>query len=130
MSSNLGVMSRSRIVIPTVEDRTADHSKIYNQHRHHVYSLAFWMTDNELAAEQLAAKAFLRAFTSTSSSRTEQVDQALLAEIRELMPVGTLTFNCTISPATKNVRGNVKRVLLERAVVQAAAHRKINLPLS
>src|ERR1700751_3226859 len=29
----------------------------YKQHRHRVYSLAFWTTDNELAAEQLMIQA-------------------------------------------------------------------------
>jgi DNA-directed RNA polymerase specialized sigma24 family protein len=41
------------------------HSKVYEQNRHRVYSLAFWMTDHELAAEQLMTQTFCRAFASS-----------------------------------------------------------------
>src|SRR5215467_5588215 len=111
MSSNLGVMSNLGILIPAVESRTAEYSRIYNENCHRIYSLAFWMTDNELTAEQLAANVFLRAFASNDNPQTEQIDQALLAEVREMMPVGTLTLNCKVCE-TASVRGNVKRVYL------------------
>ncbi|HZD93637.1 MAG TPA: sigma factor-like helix-turn-helix DNA-binding protein [Candidatus Sulfotelmatobacter sp.] len=75
-------------------------------------------------AEQLAANVFLRAFACNASPKTEHIDQALLAEIREITSVGTLTLNCAVS-AVKSVRGNVKRVHLERAVVQLPATEKL-----
>ncbi len=67
--------------------------QIYDEHCHRIYSLAFWMTDNELTAEQLSANTFLRAFASSAEPKTEQIDQAFLAEIRELTTIGTLTLN-------------------------------------
>ena len=118
MSSSLCVISNLGILVPAVESRTANYDEIYEEHRHRIYSLAFWMTDNELAAEQLAGNTFLRAFAASARPSTEQIDQALLAEIREITVVGTLTLNVGVSPETKSVRGNVKRVHLERAVVQ------------
>jgi RNA polymerase sigma-70 factor (ECF subfamily) len=125
MSSNLGVMSNLGILVPAVESRTTEYNQIYNENCHRIYSLAFWMTDNELTAEQLAANVFLRAFAFNANPKTEQIDQAFLAEVRELTPVGTLTLNCTVSTETKNVRGNTKRVHLERAVVQLPATEKL-----
>jgi RNA polymerase sigma-70 factor, ECF subfamily len=125
MSSNLGVMSNLGILFPAVESRTTEYSRIYNENCHRIYSLAFWMTDNELTAEQLAANVFLRAFAMNSSPRTENIDQAFLAEVREMMPVGTLTLNCAVSMEINSVRGNVKRVYLERAVVQLPATEKL-----
>jgi RNA polymerase sigma-70 factor (ECF subfamily) len=124
MSSSLGVMSNLGILIPAVESRTAEYEAIYQEHRHRVYSLAFWMTDNELAAEQMAANVFLRAFTTTVSPRTEHIDQAFLDAVREFTSVGTLTLNKTISQS-RSIRGNVKRVHLERAVVQLPATEKL-----
>jgi RNA polymerase sigma-70 factor, ECF subfamily len=125
MSSNLGVMSNLGILVPTIESRTAEYNRIYEENRHRVYSLAFWMTDNELQAEELAGNVFLRAFASSASPKTEQIDHALLAEVREITPVGTLTLNCAVSAVSSSLRGNVKRVHLERAVVQIPATEKL-----
>lgn len=124
MSSSLGVMSNLGILIPAVESRTAEYEAIYNEHRHRIYSLAFWVTDNELTAEQMAANVFVRAFATSISPKTEHIDQAFLDTVREFAPVGTLSLNRRTSQA-KNVFGNVKRVHLERAVVQLPATEKL-----
>jgi len=124
MCGNLGVMSNLGILIPAVESRTADYEAIYNEHRHKVYSLSFWMTDNELVAEQMAANVFLRAFASSANPKTEHIDQAFLDTVREFTALGPLTLNGRIGQA-KRVRGNVKRVHLERAVVQLPATEKL-----
>ena len=116
--SNLGILA-------AVESRTANYDAIYGEHCHRIYSLAFLMTDNELTAEQLSSNTFLRAFASSAEPRTEQIDQAFLAEIREIMTIGTLTLNSSACAETKSVRGNVKRVHLERAVVQLPATEKM-----
>jgi RNA polymerase sigma-70 factor, ECF subfamily len=124
MSSNLGVMSNLGILVPTVESHSTEYNRIYEENRHRIYSLAFWMTDNELTAEELSANVFLRAFAGSANPTTEQIDYAFLAEVRETTALGVLTLNCTAT-ATTNVRGNVKRVHLERAVVQLPATEKL-----
>src|SRR5215472_15209955 len=124
MSSSLGVMSNLGILIPAVESRTADYEAIYNEHRHKVYSLSFWMTDNELVAEQMAANVFLRAFASSANPKTEHIDQAFLDTVREFTALGPLTLNGRIGQA-KRVRGNIKRFHLERAVGQPPATEKL-----
>ncbi|HVP43206.1 MAG TPA: RNA polymerase sigma factor [Terriglobales bacterium] len=98
--------------------RVETYKLAYDEHRHRVYALAFWMTDNETTAEELMTNTFIRAFATSPNPLGEAVDRALLSELRELMPVGTLSLDC--SPATKveGVRRNTKRVHLERAVVQ------------
>jgi len=125
MSSSLGVINNLGIFTPAVESRTAQYDEIYGEHCHRIYSLAFWMTDNELSAEQLAENTFLRAFALSPAPRTDQIDYAFLAEIRELTRVGELTLNCGAVTESTNVRGNVKRVHLERAVVQLPATEKL-----
>jgi RNA polymerase sigma-70 factor (ECF subfamily) len=125
MSSNVSVISNLGLLVPAVESRTANYDEIYSQHCHRIYSLAFWMTDNELTAEQLSSNTFLRAFASSGAPRTEQIDQAFLAEIREITTIGTLTLNSSASTETKSVRGNVKRVHLERAIVELPATEKM-----
>src|SRR5262252_5516618 len=117
MSSSVSVISNLGL-LAAIENRTAKYDEIYGEHCHRIYSLAFWMTDNELAAEQLSSNTFLRAFAASAEPQTEHIDQAFLAEIRELTTIGTLTLNSSASPETKSVCGNVKRVHLERAVVE------------
>ena len=103
--------------IPAVESNTR-YNEIYESNCHKIYSLAFWMTDNELAAEELSSNTFLRAFANVAEPTTEQIDRAFLAEIRELTAIGTLTLDCATSPETQNIYGNIKRIHLERALVQ------------
>lgn len=124
-SSFQGVINNVGVFVPAAESQKAEYSEIYRQNGHRIYSLAFWMTDNELLAEQLTGNTFLRAFSCTRSPTTEQIDQAFLAEIGELTPLGVFTLNCVASPRTKSVYGNVKRVYLERAVVQLPATEKL-----
>lgn len=107
------------------EAKVEAYKQVFEENRHRVYSLAFWMTDNEIAAEELMSNTFIRVFATSASPDSEAVDRALLTEVRELMPVGALTLEC--APATKvlNTRSNVKRVHLERAVVQVPATERL-----
>ncbi len=98
--------------------KLSTYQRIYDDNRHRIYALAFWMTDNELAAQELLESAFRRAFAKAAEPAPEAIDCALLAEVRELMPVGTLTLDRPICCAVTTVRRNVLRVHLERAVVQ------------
>lgn len=90
----------------------------YQANRHHVYALAFWMTDNEITAEELMRNVFLRVFASSHEPTAELVDRALMAELRELAPLGTLTLECAAVTTTVGVRHNLKRIDLERAVIE------------
>lgn len=124
-SSFPDAMNRAGFLTPARERTNVRYSKIYNQHSHRIYSLAFWMTDNELLASELAANTFLRAFSSPASPGTEEIDEAFLTEVRENIPVGALSLSATIAPGTGSIRGNVKRVHLERAVVQLPATERL-----
>lgn len=118
-------MDNVLVFAPAAEREKAEYSEIYNQHCHRIYSLAFYVTDNELTAEELATNTFLRAFAASGAPSADHVDHAFLSEVRDLMPVGLLTLkNSRISDA-KNIRGNIKRVHLERAVVQLPATEKL-----
>ena len=113
------------ICVPGIETRKVHYSKIYEENCDRIYSLAFWMTDNELTAEELSSNTFLRAFAAADEPAREQIDRAFLAEIREFTPVGVLTLNSTISVSTQSIHGNVKRIHLERALVQLPATEKL-----
>ena len=103
------------------ESRVEDCKQIFEESRHRVYAWAFLMTDNEIAAEELMTNTFIRAFATFACPDSEAIDRALLTELREWMPVGPLTLECSAATAVVNARANVKRVHLERAVVQVPA---------
>ena len=99
--------------------------EIYEQNRHRVYSLAFWMTDNELAAEELMMRVFCRAFERSETPAADDIDRALVGELRPRFDLGTLTLDCAACDRVLAVRRNTLRVELERAVVQLPATEKL-----
>lgn len=98
---------------------------IYNENRNRVYSLCFWLTDNELAAEELSTNVFVRAFGESSAPSAEYLDRTLVALANEFAPIGLLTLDCAEATEVVSVRKNTKRVHLERAVVQLPATEKM-----
>ena len=98
---------------------------IYEQNRHRVYALAFWMTDNEISAEEMTGNVFRRAFARSANPSPDAIDRALLTEVRGLVTLGSLTLHCDDSTDVLNVRRNILRVHLERAVVQLPATERL-----
>jgi len=98
---------------------------IYEQNKHRLYSLAFWMTDNELEAEELSATVFCQAFAASAEPDTETIDRALVTELRAGQPIGILTLQCDEVKEVLQVRTNTMRVHLERAVVQLPATERL-----
>jgi len=105
--------------LPTAtRTQLAKFEEAYELNRHRVYALAFWMTDNELTAEELMRNVFIRVFASSLEPTTEVVDRALITELRDIAPLGVLALKCSACEQVLNVRRNILRTHLERAVVQ------------
>ena len=107
------------------DTKVENFQQAYEQNRHRVYALSFWMTDNELAAEELLASTFQRAFAKSDVPNAIDIDQALISEVRELTTVGVLSLSCDLATEVADVRSNIKRVHLERAVVQLPATERL-----
>jgi RNA polymerase sigma-70 factor (ECF subfamily) len=96
---------------------------IYDSHRHRTFSLAYYMTGNELEAEQILANTFVRAFRAAEEPNAQDVDAALLEELRERHHLG-LNNAAAAPPTAVSVvdssadlaGGNVRRTDLEEAV--------------
>lgn len=110
-----GFATLLRVVAP---ERVKKFDAVFQQNRHRIYALAFWMTDNELAAEELMRLTFCRGFVHSSEPSAEALDGALITELREQMPIGVLTVDEGTCCEAPSVRHNTLRVHLERAVVQ------------
>lgn len=125
MASFQGVIGSFGAVYSAVDTQKANYREIYEENCHRIYSLSFWMTDNELVAEQLVNNTFLRAFAGATGPKSENIDQAFLTEMREMFAIGSLTLSCSANAETSKIRSNMKRVHLERAVVQLPATEKL-----
>src|SRR5215469_11268810 len=119
------VSSRTSILLSTAQEVKERYHRVYDKHCHRIYSLAFWMTDNEITAERLVSRTFLRAFACGDLTRTQEIDQAFVAEVRELTQADTLTLDPAVVPVSKSIYGNMKRIHLERAVVQLPAAERL-----
>jgi RNA polymerase sigma-70 factor (ECF subfamily) len=106
-------------LIQRAQQSSVDHYRdVFEGNRHRVYSLSFYMTDNELTAEEVMTNTFCRAFAASHKPDAETIDRALVTELRELTPIGNLTVQCKPATQVSQVRRNTRRADLERAVVQ------------
>lgn len=113
-------------LLPAVKAASLEqYQEVYEQNRHRIYSLAFWITDNELEAEELMKNSLYRAFVHGPAPTPEAIDAAFIAEVRELMPIGILSLDQPTCTEIVNARSNVLRAHLERAVVQLPATEKL-----
>ena len=95
--------------------------EIYEQNHHHVYSLCFWMTGNELEAEELTHNVFHRTFRNLPQADAAALDAALISELRDSRPIGNLTLQCESVEEVLNVRQSARLEDLEQAVLQLPA---------
>ncbi len=68
---------------------------------------------------------FCRAFADNDAPTDEEIDIALLQELRDCMAIGALTLNCAPCDKVLSVRRNLLRVELERAVMQLPSTEKL-----
>ena len=60
--------------MPAVLQRSVDsYSETYEENRHRVYALAYWMTDNELDAAEFMTQTFCRAFAKSTRRRRKKL---------------------------------------------------------
>jgi DNA-directed RNA polymerase specialized sigma24 family protein len=88
---------------------------VYDSHRHRVFSVSFYMTGNELEAEEILRGAFIRAFRRADEPDAALVDAALIEQIQEHLPLED--ENIPIPPSAGLPDGrNVLRTDLEEAI--------------
>jgi RNA polymerase sigma-70 factor (ECF subfamily) len=118
MASIHSSASSLRYIPRAEENGLGSYQEIVQANRHRLFALAFWMTDNELLAEELMDQTFRNAFAQCAAPAAEFLDRTLIAGVRTLMPLGKLSLKCDLSTEPMGVRRNTMRVHLERAIVQ------------
>jgi RNA polymerase sigma-70 factor (ECF subfamily) len=89
---------------------------VYESHRHRTFSLAFYMTGNEMDAEEILAATFIRAFQQNEQPDGNAVDAALVSELGQRFPLKKEEPAAVISPGINLSHRNVRRPDLEVAV--------------
>jgi RNA polymerase sigma-70 factor (ECF subfamily) len=112
----------------SVEARQRD---IYESHRHRTFALAYYMTSNEIEAEQILTGTFVRAFRAIEEPSGPDVDAALMQEFRQrsLLPEETPAPVLQADPSKDPPAGlegrNVKRTDLEEAIQYLPAQERL-----
>jgi RNA polymerase sigma-70 factor, ECF subfamily len=89
---------------------------VYDSHRHRTFSLAFYMTGNEIEAEQILVATFVRAFQQNERPDAFAIDSALLSELGLRFPLRQEEPPAHLAPGSGLHRRNVRRPDLEVAV--------------
>ncbi|WP_446743027.1 RNA polymerase sigma factor [Silvibacterium acidisoli] len=107
-------------VTERAEERLEDVQRdIYESHRHRTFSIAYYMTGNEIEAEDILTDTFVDAFRATPKPQGEDVDQSLVGQLRERFPLGEEPIEAPkTNPAdpAPQLSGSVRRTDLEEAV--------------
>jgi RNA polymerase sigma-70 factor, ECF subfamily len=88
---------------------------IYESHRHRTFSLAFYMTGNEIEAEEILTSTFVRAFAESEKPDSFVIDSALLSELSQKFALRQEEPAAVPEPGAGLSR-NVRRPDLEIAV--------------
>lgn len=103
---------------------------IYESHRHRAFSLAYYMTGNEIEAERILTKTFIRAFDEAEEPTAQDIDAVLLKELRKRIPLDLdipsyTTVMETSVPAPRRIGQNIKRTDLEEALSSLPAMERL-----
>jgi RNA polymerase sigma-70 factor (ECF subfamily) len=98
---------------------------VYESHRHRAFSLAFYMTGNEIEAEEILATTFVRAFQQQERPDGFAVDTALVHELSQRFPLQEEEAPAVIVPGMGGSHRNVRRSDLEAAVRNLPANERM-----
>jgi RNA polymerase sigma-70 factor (ECF subfamily) len=98
---------------------------IYESHRHRTFSLAFYMTGNEVEAEEILAITFVRAFQQQERPDAFAVDSALLNELSERFPLRKEEAPVVLAGGLGLSHRNVRRPELEDALRNLPANERL-----
>lgn len=89
---------------------------VFESHRHHIFSVAYYMTGDEREAETILSSTFIKAFQQQTKPSPEQLDQALMAELHHRLALDPVP---AMPAGDRGLEGrNVRRTDLEEALWQ------------
>src|ERR1700688_828732 len=110
--------AESNLVVSQAAKQSCEQQQrdVYESHRHRTFSLAFYMTGNEVEAEEILTITFVRAFQQQERPDAFAVDSALIQELSERFPLRNEEPPAVLVPGAGLNHRNVRRPDLEVAV--------------
>jgi RNA polymerase sigma factor (sigma-70 family) len=105
------------IVASESQELTAEQKQrdIFETHRHRVLSVSYYMTANEIEAENILTETFVGAFQTAAEPNAQKIDQILLQELERRFSLEPTPAAQPMAGASLN-RGQTRRTDLEEAV--------------
>ena len=98
---------------------------VYESHRHRVFGMAYYMTGNEVEAEQILTQTFVSAFSESNEPDANGVDSALMEELRKRFPLAETEPSVLSAPRSGLENRNVRRTELEEALRELPATERL-----
>ncbi len=119
--------AESNLVVSQAAKQSCEQQQrdVYESHRHRTFSLAFYMTGNEMEAEEILAITFVRAFQQHERPDGYAVDSALVHELKERFPLQKEETPAVLAPGDELGHRNVRRPDLETAVRNLPANERL-----
>ncbi len=116
--------------VQTEQSLAARQRDIYESHRHRAFSVAYYMTGNEIEAERILTRTFVQAFEGAQEPSAQEIDAALLRELRKRIPLDLDIPSYTTvmeagAPLPRRVGQNIKRTDLEEAISNLPAMERL-----
>ena len=105
------------IVASESQELTAEQKQrdIFETHRHRVFSVSYYMTANEIEAENILTETFVGAFQTTPEPNAHGIDHALMQGLERRFSLEPTPAAQPLAGANLN-RGQTRRTDLEEAV--------------
>jgi RNA polymerase sigma-70 factor (ECF subfamily) len=119
--------AESNLVVSQAAEQSVEQQQrdVYESHRHRTFSLAFYMTGNEVEAEEILAITFVHAFQQQERPDAFAVDSALMQELSERFPLRNEESPAVLVPGAGLNHRNVRRPDLEVAVRNLPANERL-----
>ena len=119
--------AESNLVVSQAAKQSAEQQQrdVFESHRHRIFSLAFYMTGNEVEAEEILTITFVRAFQQQQQPDAFAVDSALMLELSERFPLRNEESPAVVIPGAGLNHRNVRRPDLEVAVRNLPANERL-----
>ncbi len=96
---------------------------VFESHRHHIFSVAYYMTGDEREAETILQSTFVEAFEQQAQPSIDQLDQALMTQLHSRM---SLVPVAAVEAGSESLgHRNVRRTDLEEALWQLPARERL-----
>jgi len=96
---------------------------VFESHRHHIFSVAYYMTGDEREAETILQSTFIQAFDRQAKPSIETLDQSLMGELRRRLSLQPVPAMSAEGPGLNG--RNVRRTDLEEALWQLPAREQL-----